>query len=278
MKMAFESEPLGIDNPKFSSPAGLLLPLDVGEAIDLYGRPECYNQWCFDRGCQEGSMYMLTQFAGRTQTTDNEIKPVLEEYEQIKQEGDEGLGKFTALMEKHSLTKLLPGVVPGFALRNRKWLLLDLSNLCEVKQRNEWKNLVLPSGHQKMVQAMVEGYANGMDATKEGTKIRMDLVSGKGEGCIILLHGVPGVGKTSTAECVAAHTNKPLYPITCGDIGVTPETVESNMERHFKLAHKWGCVLLLDEADVFLAKRDQRDVTRNGLVSGRCNLPLHTVL
>jgi hypothetical protein len=30
------------------------------------------------------------------------------------------------------------------------------------------------------------------------------------------------------------------------------------MENHFKLAHKWGCVLLLDEADVFLAKRDVR--------------------
>lgn len=30
------------------------------------------------------------------------------------------------------------------------------------------------------------------------------------------------------------------------------------MERHFKLAHRWGCVLLLDEADVFLAKRDVR--------------------
>jgi hypothetical protein len=30
------------------------------------------------------------------------------------------------------------------------------------------------------------------------------------------------------------------------------------MEQHFKLAHKWGCVLLLDEADVFLAKRNVR--------------------
>lgn len=28
------------------------------------------------------------------------------------------------------------------------------------------------------------------------------------------------------------------------------------MENHFKLAHEWGCVLLLDEVDVFLAKRD----------------------
>jgi hypothetical protein len=41
-----------------------------------------------------------------------------------------------------------------------------------------------------------------------------------------------------------------------GDIGIKPGEVEKNMDNHFRLAHKWGCVLLLDEADVFLAKRD----------------------
>lgn len=41
-----------------------------------------------------------------------------------------------------------------------------------------------------------------------------------------------------------------------GDVGYEPEDVERNMSRHFKLAHRWGCVLLLDEADVFLAKRN----------------------
>lgn len=43
-----------------------------------------------------------------------------------------------------------------------------------------------------------------------------------------------------------------------GDVGYEPEDVERNMGRHFKLAHRWGCVLLLDEADVFLAKRNVR--------------------
>jgi len=269
IKLAFESDPLRNDRPRFASPASLMVGLSEEEAVDLWGKPDCGNQWCFDSACHQGNIYMATQFMGRI-TADNEIRPVLEEYEQIKLEGAEGLERFTALMEKHSLTQLLPGVVPGFALRNRKWVLLDLAFLREVKKRNEWKKLVLPKGHQEMVQAMVEAYSNDMTTTKnmkDGARIRMDLVSGKGEGCIILLHGVPGVGKTSTAECVAAHTNKPLYPITCGDIGVTPDDVESNMEQHFKPAHKWGCVLLLDEADVFLAKRDQRDVTRNVLVS-----------
>lgn len=95
----------------------------------------------------------------------------------------------------------------------------------------------------------------------------MDLVKGKGrystspnlngysltpfvgKGVIILLHGEPGVGKTSTAECIADYTSRPLYPITCGDIGETADTVEENLEKTFQLAHKWGCVLLLDEAE-----------------------------
>lgn len=47
-------------------------------------------------------------------------------------------------------------------------------------------------------------------------------------------------------------------PNFAGDVGYEPEDVERNMGKHFKLAHRWGCVLLLDEADVFLAKRDVR--------------------
>ncbi|GME57580.1 hypothetical protein BJY00DRAFT_314164 [Neofusicoccum parvum] len=95
----------------------------------------------------------------------------------------------------------------------------------------------------------------------------MDLVKGKGTGLIFLLHGPPGVGKTSTAETIASYTCRPLYPITCGDLGATPKEVEESLAHHFSLAHRWGCVLLLDEADVFLAKRDRDDVVRNGLVS-----------
>lgn len=44
--------------------------------------------------------------------------------------------------------------------------------------------------------------------------------------------------------------SKPL-----GDIGYNPDDVESRLEEHFHLAQRWGCVMLLDEADVFLAKR-----------------------
>lgn len=58
-----------------------------------------------------------------------------------------------------------------------------------------------------------------------------------------------GVGKTSTAECVADLTQRPLFPVTCGDIGETASEVQNNLDHNFQLAHKWGCVLLLDEAE-----------------------------
>jgi SpoVK/Ycf46/Vps4 family AAA+-type ATPase len=98
--------------------------------------------------------------------------------------------------------------------------------------------------------------------------VDVDLVRGKGLGPIVLLHGAPGVGKTSTAECVAETLGKPLYSITCGDLGDTAESVEDTLARTFAKAEAWDCVLLLDEADVFLAQRTRTDLKRNAIVSG----------
>jgi hypothetical protein len=58
-----------------------------------------------------------------------------------------------------------------------------------------------------------------------------------------------------------------LFPITCGDIGETAMEVETNLQQNFRLAHRWDSVLLLDEADVFLAKRNKTDLRRNAVTS-----------
>ncbi|KFA55622.1 hypothetical protein S40293_10012 [Stachybotrys chartarum IBT 40293] len=88
-----------------------------------------------------------------------------------------------------------------------------------------------------------------------------------GKGLILLLHGAPGVGKTSTAEGIAEKFNKPLFQLTCGDLGTTAKEVDDSLAKNFALANRWGCVLLLDEADVFLAQRTRDDFVRNGLVA-----------
>ena len=66
---------------------------------------------------------------------------------------------------------------------------------------------------------------------------------------------------------MAEKTERPLFPITCGDLGESAIEVEESLERNFSLAHRWGCVLLLDEADVFLSLRNQNDLSRNAIVS-----------
>ncbi|RWA05708.1 hypothetical protein EKO27_g9393 [Xylaria grammica] len=165
---------------------------------------------------------------------------------------------------------LLPCSVHGFVLRNRQWVTLRVSDLSEPQFSNSFDDLMLPERHKSSIQALVQVHENAVTRTGKtfqaiGSSI--DLVKGKGVGLILLLHGEPGVGKTSTAECVADHTKRPLFPITCGDIGETATEVEKNLHYNFRMAHKWGCVLLLDEADVFLAKRNKTDLRRNAVTS-----------
>jgi SpoVK/Ycf46/Vps4 family AAA+-type ATPase len=74
-------------------------------------------------------------------------------------------------------------------------------------------------------------------------------------------------GKTLTAESVAEFAEKPLYRVTCGDIGTDAESVEKYMESILLIGTIWECVVLLDDADVFLEERQVTDLARNALVS-----------
>ena len=167
---------------------------------------------------------------------------------------------------------LLPRRLFAYILRERKFAQVDIGYTRSVtRQIDGFKNLQLPPGHKEMVQALVDIHfkKRNIENLEYGDKLDFDIVQGKGKGLIILLHGVPGVGKTSTAECVAEKTGKPLFSITCGDLGFSPAEVESSLGEIFRLAHLWDCVLLLDEADVFLAQRTKQDLKRNALVSGQ---------
>lgn len=122
-----------------------------------------------------------------------------------------------------------------------------------------FNHLVVDDESKELVQALVTNQI----AREQGT----DIIDSKGNGLIILLHGGPGTGKTFTAESVAEMAEKPLFRVTCGDIGTKPEEVEKYLESVLHLSKNWGCVVLLDEADVFLEQRTLTDLERNALVS-----------
>ncbi|KAI1131677.1 hypothetical protein F5Y10DRAFT_285609 [Nemania abortiva] len=181
----------------------------------------------------------------------------------------------TAEIPNKNYLLLLPDRVFAYVLRNRKWASLPIGRsgdrdqtFCPINMLDDpWKELYLPRGHKEMIQALVRNHLDGFQGLGKTETTLVDLVRGKGRGLTILLHGPPGVGKTSTAECTAAATGRPLFPITCGDLGTSPAKLEDDLSDVFTLAKTWGCVLLLDEADVFLSERQTSDIARNSLVS-----------
>ncbi|KAJ4268901.1 hypothetical protein NW762_002972 [Fusarium torreyae] len=155
---------------------------------------------------------------------------------------------------------LFPSLIPGFDLRRKKWVDLEVDQIRDVTwNRQAFSSLVADDDMKELVLALV---TNQLDAERN-----TDLIESKGSGLIMLLHGSPGTGKTFTAESVAEIAKKPLYPVTCGDIGTEPREVEKYLESVFHLGKIWDCVVLLDEAEVFLEQRTLQDLKRNALVS-----------
>lgn len=155
---------------------------------------------------------------------------------------------------------LFPLHVPGFDFRRKGWVDLEVDQLRDVTWNDQaFRSLVAEDDMKQLILALV---TNQLDAD-QGT----DLIDNKGNGLIMLLHGSPGTGKTFTAESVAEIAKKPLYPVTCGDIGTQPADVERYLNSVFHLGKMWDCVVLLDEAEVFLEQRTLQDLNRNALVS-----------
>ncbi|PTB63012.1 P-loop containing nucleoside triphosphate hydrolase protein [Trichoderma citrinoviride] len=166
---------------------------------------------------------------------------------------------------------ILPKRVPGYVLRERKFAILDVMNF-ETNRATEKASLdvvQMPPEHKRIIKSAVAAHfqKRHRERSHRTTSHGVDIVRGKGNGLILLLHGPPGTGKTLTAEAVALENKKPLFPITCGDLGFTPDKVEQSLKDIFRYAHLWDCILLLDEADVFLTRRNVTDIQRNALVS-----------
>ncbi|KAH8672853.1 hypothetical protein BGZ60DRAFT_557829 [Tricladium varicosporioides] len=65
---------------------------------------------------------------------------------------------------------------------------------------------------------------------------------------IFLLHREPGVGKTLTAENVADYTERPLYTVSSGDLGVDAAAVERTLLDALELAAHWNAIVLINPA------------------------------
>lgn len=145
----------------------------------------------------------------------------------------------------------------GFSFRAKAWGRMAIAGLSDIKWRTDaYDQLVLDLDTKKMVAALVEHSGDAIT----------DIIEGKGGGCIFLLHGPPGEGKTLTAETIAELLQRPLYAVSVGELGVTPDELEKKLRTILDIAVIWNAVILLDEADIYLEARDEKDIVRNAMV------------
>lgn len=114
--------------------------------------------------------------------------------------------------------------------------------------------LILPDESTKLVRTLL-AYDGGFQ----------DIVKNKGGGAIVLCTGIAGTGKTLTAEVYAEVMHRPLYTVQCSQLGVNPEELEKQILQIFARSERWGAILLLDEADVYIRERGN-DLQQNAVV------------
>lgn len=166
----------------------------------------------------------------------------------------ESLGSF----DDDTAARCIPFVY-GFSFNKKVWGEIHIDQLSLISFRTDaFQNLVLDQSIKDQVCALVDD-SNPVQND--------DLIDGKGGGCVILMEGPPGVGKTLTAEASAERTHKPLYMVSAGDLGTNVAELEEKLQDILELCSAWNAILLIDEADSFLEARTPQDIHRNALVA-----------
>jgi len=119
------------------------------------------------------------------------------------------------------------------------------------------KKLILPEEHKGLIDILLSDDVEAVGG---------DIIEGKGDGTIILAKGRAGIGKTVTAEVYSEKKELPLYSVHSGQLGINGEEIEEKLKKIFERAERWGCCLLVDEADTFLRERGE-DVQHNAIVA-----------
>jgi SpoVK/Ycf46/Vps4 family AAA+-type ATPase len=148
--------------------------------------------------------------------------------------------------------------VSAFSFASKVWGHALVDGLLPVAWQEEaWDALVIHPDKKALLAAVIR---------KQQDVGSIDVIQGKGEGTTFLLYGPPGTGKTLTAEAMAEMLHRPLYVVSAGEMGTTPQDLESRLSDALQLCARWNCICLIDEADIFLERRSGNDILRNALV------------
>ena len=135
-----------------------------------------------------------------------------------------------------------------FSLLYKTYIYIHIDDVLDYKyDEKAFERIFLPTDMKKMIQQVFSYSIKNLTG---------DILDYKHGGLIMMAEGNPGVGKTSTAEVYSELNQKPLYVVHVYEIGTDIRDIEKNLNMIFKRVEKWGAIILFDEIDVFLSKRN----------------------
>ena len=143
-----------------------------------------------------------------------------------------------------------------FHIELHHYLWVHVDDLAPYEYKPDLRHkLILPEEHTDLIDIL----------TAEMDVLMDDIVEGKSGGTTVLCAGPPGVGKTLTAEVYSEIIRRPLYRVHSGQLGLSVAAMETALKEVLTRAQRWGAVMLIDEADVYIKRRDD-DIAMNAVV------------
>jgi SpoVK/Ycf46/Vps4 family AAA+-type ATPase len=157
---------------------------------------------------------------------------------------------------KNMVTAPLHPFLKVFDLEKHDYVHVHVNNLEEYKYDKELiHKLVLSSQKKELIDILLHGAKDLME----------DIVKGKTGGVIVMATGFPGTGKTLTAEVYSEAIEKPLYVVQSSQLGTRNDGLEKTLHTILTRSSRWGAILLIDEADVYIHERGE-DIEQNAIV------------
>ena len=162
-----------------------------------------------------------------------------------------------ATITKGMFTELpVHGFILMFHLELHHYIWVHVDDIKPYQYQPELKDkLILPPEQTDLIDIL----------TAEMDILMDDIVAGKSGGTTVLCAGPAGVGKTLTAEVYSEIIKRPLYRVHSGQLGLNVSEMEKALKDTLTRAQRWGAVMLIDEADVYIKRRDD-NISANAVV------------
>ncbi len=234
--------------------------VDAEESEDARSAGTYFNTWFWTRQRKPKAAVTRPEYQGKRGTTvildHDEDEAEEDEDDREEMEGELTVEEFEGKKRQVTLADVPTHPdVTVFSFDQHRRLSIHVTQLADyVYDADLGDKLVLPDETRELV---------GLLLAHKG--VFQDIVRGKGGGAVVLCAGPPGVGKTLTAEVYAEVAQRPLYSVQCSQLGINPTELEKQLLVAFKRAQRWNAIMLLDEADVYVAARGT-DLKQNAIV------------